>query len=352
MRDQSQDTDPTATFSCWTLTQGAAGMQSQVRGLAAALNCPQVVDKTCGLRLPWRWLPNRRLWASLAAADGDSLTPPWPDLLISCGRKAALLSMAVRRASRGRVRTVHIQDPLTDPAAFDLVVVPQHDRLRGANVLVSHGALHHVTPALLADAHARFRPMLADLPSPRIALLVGGPNRHFEIPPAWLQRLGREAAALAQRIGGSLMATVSRRTPADARAALQRELAEIPHHFWAGEGENPYLGYLALADALLVTGDSTSMISEACATGRPVMVALPPLKRPARGVPPRFGAFYAGFREAGAIAWWDGNADRLPEQGRMLNDTAEIAAEVARRLALPPPANPQEQACLRGDASP
>ncbi|MFC3225947.1 mitochondrial fission ELM1 family protein [Marinibaculum pumilum] len=316
-------------------------MQSQVRGLAAALTCPQVVEKTCGLRLPWRWLPNRRLWAHLAAAEGDSLTPPWPDLLISCGRKAALLSMAVRRASGGRVRTVHIQDPLVDPAAFDLVVVPQHDHLRGDNVLVSRGALHRVTPQLLASAADRFEGAIGRLPRPRLALLTGGSNRYFASPPDWLRQLGGEAATVMRQSGGSVLATISRRTPADARAALRDALVDVPHDYWEGEGENPYLAYLALADAILVTGDSTSMISEACATGAPVHVALPPLKRPARGVPHRFAAFYDSFRAAGAISWWEGGRSwttapgELPQRVTPLNDTAEIAAAVTRRLHLP-----------------
>ncbi len=311
-------------------------MQSQVRGLAAALGCPQPVEKTCSLRLPWRWLPSRPGLATLAAATGDPLAPPWPDLLISCGRKAGFLSMALRRAAGGRVRNVHIQDPLAPPEAFDIVVVPAHDRLRGANVLVSRGALHHVTPALLRCAAADFAAELDGLPRPRLAVMIGGPNRHFTLTADWLSRLAGELAATARALGGSLLVTVSRRTPAAVVQPLREAIAGLPHSFWSGEGRNPYLAYLGLADAILVTGDSTSMISEACATGAPVFVAHPPARR--AGPPPkRFAAFYDSFAQAGAIRDWRGGLVELPARGVPLNDTAEIAREIAGRLGLAAP---------------
>lgn len=328
--------DDKTRFSCWTLTQGAAGMQSQVRGLAAALGYPQPVEKTCGLRLPWRWLPNHPALARLGAASGDALGPPWPDLLVSCGRKAALLSMAMRRASGGRVRTVHIQDPKVAARHFDIVVVPAHDRLRGPNVLVSRGALHHVTPALLAAARERFAGRLQALPRPRIAALVGGPNRYFGMPADWLGRLAQELADTAAGLGGSLMLSISRRTPPDAAARLRQRVAAVPHDLWLGEGENPYLAYLAMADAILVTGDSASMVSEACATGAPVFVAPPPTRRAGAGMPPRFAAFYEAMARAGAARPWPGGLTALPARGLGFDDTAEIAATIRRRLHLPP----------------
>src|SRR5690606_4620982 len=186
--------------------------------------------------------------------------------------------MAVRRASRGRVRTIHIQDPKVAAHNFDLVVVPAHDRMRGPNVLVSRGALHHITDALLQAAAERFAARLGPLPRPRIAAMVGGPNRYFDLPADWLARLADELAESARRLGGSLMVSISRRTPPETAAVLRQRIAGLPHDLWLGEGENPYPGYLALADAILVTGDSTSMISEACATGAPVHVAQPPTR--------------------------------------------------------------------------
>jgi len=334
--------------SCWTLTEGAAGMRSQVRGLAAALGYPQAVEKTCGLRLPWRWLPNHPMLARLAAARGDSLAPPWPDLLISCGRKAALLSMAMKRQAGAALRTVHIQDPKVAARWFDIVVVPEHDRLRGPNVLVSRGALHHVTPALLAQAATGpAAARLQALPKPRLTVLVGGPNRHFAMPEDWLRGLAGELAATARGLGGGLMISVSRRSPAGTAALLRAALADLPCDIWEGEGENPYLAYLALADAILVTGDSTSMTSEACAASVPVYMVPPPPRLPGQPMPARFARFHDSLAAAGAVLPWTGPLTALPGPhghgggghgggGQGFDDTAAIAAEIRKRLVLPP----------------
>lgn len=337
MNDSGQALEEKRDLVCWTLTEGAAGMRSQVRGLATALGYPQAVEKTCGLRLPWRWLPNHPAFAQLAAASGDVLAPPWPDLLVSCGRKAALLSMAMKWRSGPGVRTIHIQDPKVAADCFDIVVVPAHDRLRGANVLVSRGALHHVTTDLLAAAaQGPMGTRLAALPRPRMAVLIGGPNRYFAMPRDWLQRLARDLAQSVAVLGGSLMVSISRRSPPGSGALLREQLSGLPLNLWDGEGENPYLAYLALADAIVVTGDSTSMTSEACAAGVSVHVAQPPPRVAGRTMPERFARFHDGLLAEGLVHAWDGPLTTLPEarQGGGFNDTAAIATEIRRRLRL------------------
>src|SRR5262245_37978969 len=108
--------------SCWILTPGQAGFESQGRGLAEALGCtPDFRRLRVGA--PWRWLPGT-LWPwplAALAADSDPVTPPWPDLVISCGRIAAPIAAAIRRATDGRTRAVHIQDPAMPARNFDLV---------------------------------------------------------------------------------------------------------------------------------------------------------------------------------------------------------------------------------------
>lgn len=337
MNDSWQVVEREQVLTCWTLTEGAAGMRSQVRGLATAMGFPQAVEKTCGLRLPWRWLPNHPLFAQLAAASGDVLAPPWPDLLVSCGRKAALLSMAVKERSGPAVRTIHIQDPKVAADCFDIVVVPDHDRLRGANVLVSRGALHHVTAELLASAGAGpIGTRLAALPRPRLAVLIGGPNRYFAMPQDWLRQLARDLAESAANLGGSLLVSISRRSPPGSGTVLGEHLSSLPLDLWDGQGDNPYLAYLALADAIVVTGDSTSMTSEACATGVSVHVAQPPPRVPGRAMPERFARFHDGLLAEGLVHAWHGPLTTLPEarQDGGFNDTAAIATEIRRRLRL------------------
>lgn len=248
--------------SCWIVTEGLVGLQNQAIGLAQALGLPYVlkqVPKPSGL---WRFLSPVR----------HHLTPPWPDLLISCGRQSVPVSVDVRRASKNKTFTVHIQDPLIDPRQFDVVIVPAHDKLRGENVLVTQGAIHQVTTEKLNSAAGHFRPLLASLPRPLISVLVGGKNRHQGFSPASADDFAKKLLMAQTNTGGGLALTTSRRTGAANEAILRQHLVGVPSYIWDGQGENPYFGLLTLADVIVVTSDSISMISEACSTGKPVYI--------------------------------------------------------------------------------
>jgi mitochondrial fission protein ELM1 len=305
---------------------GKAGMENQCLGLALSLGLEPVV-KRVHLRAPWRLLtPHLRIGLGFAASSkGDSIGPPWPDLLIATGRRSIATSLAVRRASGGRTFTVQIQDPKIDPAHFDLVVVPRHDRVRGANVMVTRGALHRVTPAVLADAGQRLAPRLAHLPHPRIAVLVGGNSGAHALTPAIAATIAGRLARLARVHGAGLMVTPSRRTGAENEAVLRQGLAGLPAEVWDGSGENPYFAYLALADAVVVTCDSISMVTEACFTGKPVYII------ELDGGSAKFSAFHQDLYRDGITRPFTGELDRWTYP--VFDDTADVAAEVRRRLA-------------------
>lgn len=315
-------------LTCWVVTDGYAGNESQCIGLAEALGLEPVV-KRIKLRAPWRLLsPYFQIGTRFAAGpEGDPIHPPWPDLLIATGRQSVPPSLAVRKASHGRTFTVQIQDPVTDPSRFDLVVVGRHDRVRGANVLVTRGNLHRVTPAKLKAAAARFAPQLDPLPHPRVAVMIGGRNKVYDLTPAIMADVAGKLVELARRHGAGLMVTPSRRTGAENEAMLRARLAEsgVPAVVWDGTGENPYFAYLALADALVVTCDSVAMASEACSTGKPVYVV------DLEGGSPKFRAFHEHLRQEGATRPFTGELDFWTYAP--LDDTARVAAEVRHRLA-------------------
>jgi mitochondrial fission protein ELM1 len=253
----------------WFMTTGEAGYRTQARGLARALaETPRewVID----LRPPWRWLPGV-LAAPFALGGLDSARdrpqPPWPDVLITCGRRATAVSIAIRRASRGRTATVHIQNPLTRLAAFDLVVAMDHDRIAGPNVLSVPTALHDVTPERLAAAAGIWRARLAPDGHPLIGVLLGGSTKSQPFTVDQAARLLEGLARVRAATGARLAVTPSRRTPAPVRDLFIQRLADDPGAYvWDGEGDNPYLGILALSERLVVTSDSVSMVSEALAT--------------------------------------------------------------------------------------
>ncbi|MGQ9371375.1 mitochondrial fission ELM1 family protein [Azospirillum sp. ST 5-10] len=313
-------------LTCWVVTEGAAGMENQGVGLAEALGLTPVV-KRIRLRSPWKQLtPFLRIGNRFAfAADGDPVGPPWPDVLIAIGRQSNPAALAARRHSRGRTFTVRIQDPQISPRHFDLVVVPEHDRLRGPNVVTTRGALHRVTHEALAAAAARHAERLAALPHPRVAVLIGGSNGVYHLTPTVMGDVADKLAHLARDHGAGLLVTPSRRTGADNEAILRARLSGLPAEVWDGTGENPYFAYLALADTVVVTCDSVSMVSEACFTGKPVYVI------ELEGGSPKFRAFLDALYRDGIARPFTGTLERWDYAP--FDDTRRVADEIRRRLA-------------------
>lgn len=267
--------------SIWVLADDRAGNVNQALGVAEALGLPfEVKDIRYG-RLGG--LPNLVLGASvmgLTAGARAGLAPPWPDLVISAGRRTAPVARWIKRKAGGGARLVQIMHPGGGGLAdFDLIAVPNHDSLRSvpANVLRITGAPHRITARRLAAERERWRERFQGLPRPLIALIVGGATKNRPFPPEMAATLGAMTATLAQSGGGTVCVTTSRRTGAASEDAL---LAALPErgltYRWGDTGENPYFGLLASADGVVVTGDSTSMLSEACATGGPLHVFAPP----------------------------------------------------------------------------
>ncbi|MZR32424.1 hypothetical protein GQE98_17425 [Sneathiella sp. DP05] len=308
--------------SCWVLTDGSAGMEIQCIGLAEALGLDFQVKRIVTTK-PWRWLPPH-LWISplkFLDKSGDLPEPPWPDILITCGRQAIPINLAIKKASGEKTFTIHIQTPNCDASKFDLVIVPEHDKLRGDNVLVCLGALGRITPDKLHEAGEKFTPQVAHLPSPLVTVLVGGSNRCYDMTDKVMQDLADRLEALHQETNCSFLITTSRRTGAKNERILKSVLKDLPHQLWTGEGENPYFGYLALAEALIVTGDSVNMVCEACSMGKPVYIFDLP------GGNPKFNHFHQSMRDKGYIRPFTGKLEHWSYTP--LLETQKIACEVA-----------------------
>tara|TARA_R110002110_G_scaffold85816_2_gene223497 strand:+ start:84644 stop:85615 length:972 start_codon:yes stop_codon:yes gene_type:complete len=266
-------TVPPNIQSCWILTDGKIGMVNQCLGLARALGHDPDI-KTVDLRRPWAWLPPTLIPASMGVITAGStpLTPPWPDLLIASGRKSVAPARAIRKASGGQTFCIQIQDPGIPVGSFDLVVAPAHDRLHGDNVVSTLGAMQGVDPAALEAARAAFAERVSRLPRPLAGVLLGGDNAVYRMTPEMGETLAMQLRALAADHGWGLAITPSRRTPKFVLDTIGTALAGLDVDIWDETGPNPYLGILAHADSLIVTGDSVNMVSEAAATGKPVHV--------------------------------------------------------------------------------
>lgn len=285
----------TPETSCWVITEGLIGTENQCLGVAEALGLRPVV-KRIRLRSPWLQLtPWFRVANQFAISDeGDAIAPPWPDLVIASGRKSIPAALHIRKASAGRTIVVQLQDPKCPARLFDLVAVPQHDTLRGKNVIVTQGALNRITPDKLAVEAQKFSAQLEHLPHPRVAVLIGGNSRTHRMTPSHAGDLAEQLENLVRNEGAGLMITASRRTGEENAGILKTRLEGLENvAWWDGAGENPYFAYLGLADYIVVTNDSVSMLSEAASTGKPVYVA------PLEGGSERFDRFHRALDKAG-----------------------------------------------------
>ena len=305
----------------WILSDSYAGLQAQALGLAEAAGfAPELRVLAPGR--PWRAIPPR-FWPAPLAIAGASVRGALPPLSIACGGMGAAVGAALRR--RG-VPVVQVQNPRMDPRRFDVIVAARHDGMAGPNVVVTRTALHRVTPERLHGEAARWRSRFNPLPRPLVAVLVGGSNGRFRLDAPVARRLAASLAEMIRRDHVGLALTPSRRTDPAALRALAEAVAPLGGFVWDGAGENPYFGMLALADAIVVTVDSVSMISEAVATAAPVMLAALP------GRSRRNALFTAGLLAEGRVRPFAGRFETWPAQP--LDDTPEAAAEMRRRLRI------------------
>ncbi|MCC7082022.1 MAG: mitochondrial fission ELM1 family protein [Burkholderiales bacterium] len=264
----------------WVLLGRHEGDNRQLLALAEALGWPFETRRLDFKR--HRILPNWLQGGSLAQLDrirSESLGPPWPDLVLACGRRSAPVARWIGRRSAGTARLVHLGRPQAPLAAFDLVVTTPQYRLPGRdNVVYNVLPLNRTMSGASARAAASWAPRLEHLPRPWIALLVGGNSSSSELSTAVASRLRGQAEALARERGGSLLIATSPRTPPPAADIVLADSAVpgVRYRWRARDPDNPYALFLDRADELIVTGDSASMLAEACALGRPVhYVALP-----------------------------------------------------------------------------
>ncbi|MFC5743080.1 mitochondrial fission ELM1 family protein [Dyella tabacisoli] len=311
---------------CWVITDHAAGNQRQALALAEQLELP-IRHLILEPRPPWSWLAPRLLPGmryALTPAQREQFSPPWPRLAIGCGRAAALFTRRLRTLSGGHCYTVQILNPRIDPVHWDSVIAPAHDRLNGPNVLRTLGSLHAVDAAWLDDGRESC-PTLADLPRPRVGVLLGGPRQGIPFDAAYTQQLAERLLARYRKEGGSLLVLASRRTPHASIDIMRAMLSDVPGLIWAGrdDGRNPFPGVLGWADRLVVTPDSVNMLSEACAVGCPVhtLVVAP--------LPAKIEHFHRALRETGLLHDLDATP---PAQQKPLREIAAIAEELCKRI--------------------
>ncbi|MGH6931465.1 MAG: mitochondrial fission ELM1 family protein [Dongiaceae bacterium] len=307
----------------WVLECHRAGDRAQSLGLAHALGWPFELKH---IAYTWyEFVPNMLVEASPLGVDrakSSPLSPPWPDLVISAGRRNENVAKWIRGQSGGRTRIVLVGRGWTRPGRVDLVIATPQYRLKPhANLLINELPLHIVDAAEQERSTTLWARRWAGLPRPWVAVLIGGSSGPYLFDAESAERLGRDASALAREIGGSLLVTTSSRTRPTVVPALTQAIdaPSFLHEWRRGQVENPYPALLALADRFIVTGDSMSMLAEAVGTGRPVQIF-------------EFGSGLAPMRGP-----WSQRLER-PAWGRWLGLLRQRPRAIANALAiaLPP----------------
>lgn len=320
-------------ITIWAVSDGRAGMQNQVLGIAEAIQRripASVVLKRIAIDPTIERLP-RFLWGNPfnhLAPGGDRLEAPWPDVFIGCGRRVVPFTRALKQ----HCYTVQTQDPRANPDDFAMVIPPLHDKLKGQSVVPIQGSPNRLTKERLRIEGQLLRMSLPGevrlMPS-YAAALIGGPSKDYRWNDQVEQGILKSIAG-AIEAGHFVLATLSRRTP---RAFIDKlQYAFKTNKLWLWDGEpvgpidNPYIGMLGLADRILVTEESANMITEAAFTGKPVHL----LKMAGGGG--KWKRFHGALQERGVIK--PDASMRDTWRYAPLRETDRVADEIVKRLTI------------------
>jgi len=300
---------------CLVISDGRRGIENQALGLAE--HCASLRDLT----VQSHHITHRKVLAAMPPKGQLRLAKfdlPSCDIAIGCGRQAIAPLLHLKR-SRPEVMTIYIQDPRMDRSEFDLVIAPEHDGLAGENVVTMIGSPNRVSEEKIKSEALAFAKTLAKYPTPRAALMIGGTSKTHALDlPSHVAHMAAAQELLSR--GYSLLISTSRRTPEFAVLAWTR-FASTFETVWfhdGSEGPNPYYAFLGGADIVLVTEDSTNMLTECCAAGKPVY------RLPMTGKPRKFQKLYEALEMRCGVVRYDGqgvvSGDYPP-----LDETARVA---------------------------
>jgi len=307
-------------MSVAVISENFAGMRAQAEGLLHRLGVEPDFH-TILLKGMWRHLPTRFCPDPLKAAAPIQLAPD-TQWLLSIGGRGGAIGAALRRKTG--LKLVQVQNPRMGFDQFDLIIANHHDDISGPNVISIRTALHNVTSDRLASARAEWAARLQRAGRPLLCVMLGGSNGRFRLGHEEGRLIGQSLAQMVRQQNIALAVTPSRRTDRQALAALTSELEGLDVYIWGDEGDNPYLGMLALADMVAVTTDSVSMISEAVATKAPVQII------PLPGRSRRISTFVEGLTRLDRVRPF--TPDWRPWDVSPLDDTEIAVEEVRKRL--------------------
>ena len=302
------------------LTEGMHGMISQVEGLAKALDLEFIHEKI-ELNNFWKLFPPK-LTPVQKFVFKNKLIKNF-DVVISCGRKSVIPSIFLKKKYKNKIINIHIQDPKVSIKNFDFIVVPEHDSLRGDNVLISKGAIHYLTKRELEENIDYLKPKINK--EKIVSLIIGGPNKYYDYDEKIINSVFNKIKKNFISKGFQLILIPSMRTPKKI-INLAKENFDDNQIIINDVDKKAYLSSLSLADYIIVTCDSTSMISEAAMTGKPIYIAqMPPIKKNER-----FKKFFETFESLNIVKELGDNIENWNYE--KLNETDKISGYIKDKL--------------------
>ena len=305
------------------LTQGMHGMISQVEGMAKALNA-EYNHKIVRLSFPWNLIPPKFTPISkIILKDKTYLTENETlDLIISCGRKSVIPSILLKKKNP-KIFTIHIQNPKVSFKNFDAIIAPEHDSLNGDNVYSSKGAIHYITEQEINKAKLYLSDKIKS--QKLVSLILGGPNKYYSFDKDQLNKIFNEIRSNFISKGYAVIVIPSMRTP---KMIIDLAIEEFGADGYVVNSvdKQAYLSAFALATNIVVTCDSTSMISEAATSGKPIFVAHMKAKKNNY----RFKKFFKLFKEVGITR--DLGEQVISWKYNKFNEAERIAAIINSKL--------------------
>ena len=272
------------------LTQGMHGMVSQVEGLAKALGLSYKHQKI-ELKSFWNLIPPKISPISENLVKNKFVCDC--KIIISCGRKSVIPSIALKKRLGNQIFNIHIQDPKVSFQHFDLIVSPEHDRLKGENIINTTGAIHYLTKKEINN-NSKYLGIEKDKRKELVAFIIGGPNKYYNYSEKQIHELFNKVKTLFTPDKFKIIVIPSYRTPENI-LKIAFNTFSINHHVVKNIDKKAYLSALAISNYIVVTCDSTSMISEAAMTGKPVYIAMMKSFKPTG----RFKKFYSQLKDLG-----------------------------------------------------
>ena len=305
------------------LTQGMHGMISQVEGMAKALNA-EYSHKIVRLSFPWNLAPPKLTPISeIILKDKTYLTENETlDLIISCGRKSVIPSILLKKKNP-KIFTIHIQNPKVSFKNFDAIIAPEHDSLNGDNVYSSKGAIHYITEQEINKAKLYLSDKIKS--QKLVSLILGGPNKYYSFDKDQLNKIFNEIRSNFISKGYAVIVIPSMRTP---KIIIDLAIKEFGADGYVVNSvdKQAYLSAFALATNIVVTCDSTSMISEAATSGKPIFVAHMKAKKNNY----RFKKFFKLFKEVGITR--DLGEQVISWKYNKFNEAERIATIISSKL--------------------